>query len=203
MAAATVLLSPYIPLLFMGEEYGETAPFLYHVSHSDPELQEAVRRGRKEEFTGFRDQGEPPDPQHESTFLASKLNHGLLSDETHAAMHRWYSELIRLRTSLPALRSLSKDRTVAECQEESESLIVRRLSAGDQVVMILHFGHDDRELQVYLPAGEWSVILDSEDTRWGGAGSRPAHQPCRSPGGCVAVPVRARACLVLLNVMTV
>jgi maltooligosyltrehalose trehalohydrolase len=197
LAAATVLLSPYIPLLFMGEEYGETAPFLYFVSHSDPELQEAVRSGRKEEFAGFLDQGEPPDPQDESTFLVSKLNHGLLTDRAHAALYRWYSELIRLRNSLPALRSLSKDRTVVECQDESESLIIRRLSPGDQVVILLHFGDQDRELQVYLPGGDWSVILDSEDVEWGGAGGRPAHRPFRSTGGCLPVPVAARACVVL------
>jgi maltooligosyltrehalose trehalohydrolase len=202
MAAATVLLSPYIPLLFMGEEYGETAPFLYHVSHSDPELQEAVRSGRKEEFAAFGDQGEPPDPQDERTFLASKLNHGLLAEGVHAAMYRWYSELIRLRTSLPALRCLSKDRTVVECNDETESLIIRRLSPGEQVVIILHFGYRDRELQVYVPMGTWSVILDSEDAEWGGAGGTPRHQPFRSPGGCLTVLVAARACVMLAGAMS-
>ena len=69
LAAGLVLLSPYIPLLFMGEEYGETAPFLYFVSHGDPALVEAVRRGRREEFARFTWKGEVPDPQAEETFL--------------------------------------------------------------------------------------------------------------------------------------
>src|SRR5262249_23569043 len=63
LAAGLVLLSPYVPLLFMGEEYGETSPFLYFVSHGDPALIDAVRRGRREEFKKFAWQGEPPDPQ--------------------------------------------------------------------------------------------------------------------------------------------
>src|SRR5436853_3841728 len=75
LAAAVVLLSPFLPLLFMGEEYGETAPFQYFVSHSDPALIEAVRRGRKSEFAAFGWSAEPPDPQDEGTFARSRLNH--------------------------------------------------------------------------------------------------------------------------------
>ncbi len=52
LAAGVVLTSPFVPLLFMGEEYGETAPFQYFVSHGDPDLVEAVRQGRREEFAG-------------------------------------------------------------------------------------------------------------------------------------------------------
>ena len=63
LAAALLLLAPYVPMLFMGEEYGERAPFLYFVSHSDPDLVEAVRTGRREEFASFGWAGEVPDPQ--------------------------------------------------------------------------------------------------------------------------------------------
>ncbi len=69
-----VLLSPYIPLIFMGEEYGETAPFLFFISHSDPELIKAVRQGRKDEFKTFNWKDEPPDPQDIETFMRSKLD---------------------------------------------------------------------------------------------------------------------------------
>lgn len=63
LAAGIVILSPYIPLLFMGEEYGETSPFQYFVSHSDENLIESVRKGRKEEFSSFEWSEEIPDPQ--------------------------------------------------------------------------------------------------------------------------------------------
>lgn len=68
LAAGVVILSPFIPLLFMGEEYGEKSPFQYFVSHSDEDLIEAVRNGRREEFASFQWEGEIPDPQAESTF---------------------------------------------------------------------------------------------------------------------------------------
>ena len=68
LAAGVVLLAPYIPLIFMGEEYGDTAPFLYFVSHGDPALVEAVRKGRAEEFARFGWGAEIPDPQSEETF---------------------------------------------------------------------------------------------------------------------------------------
>ena len=81
LAAGMVLFSPHIPLLFMGEEYGEEGPFQYFVSHSDPELIEAVRKGRREEFAAFRWEGEIPDPQDEATFLRSKIHLDLRHDE--------------------------------------------------------------------------------------------------------------------------
>jgi maltooligosyltrehalose trehalohydrolase len=94
LAAAAVILAPHIPLLFMGEEYGETAPFLYFVSHSDADLVVAVRRGRKEEFADFAWQGEPADPQAEETFLRS--NSTRLRRKT-SGPSPFYQALLRLR----------------------------------------------------------------------------------------------------------
>jgi maltooligosyltrehalose trehalohydrolase len=73
LAAGVTLLSPGLPLLFMGEEFGDTAPFLYFVSHGDPDLIEAVRRGRQEEFAAFGWPEAPPDPQAEETFMHCKI----------------------------------------------------------------------------------------------------------------------------------
>jgi maltooligosyltrehalose trehalohydrolase len=98
MAAGAVLLSPFIPLLFMGEEYGETAPFLYFISHSDPELVEAVRRGRREEFSAFPWEGEIPDPQSERPF-AFQIKPAP-SERGHRILREFYRKLIRLRNQL-------------------------------------------------------------------------------------------------------
>ena len=78
LLAGAVFISPYLPMLFMGEEWGETHPFLYFVSHTDPDLAEAVRKGRKAEFAAFHTQGEAPDPMAEETFQNSKLQWPLL-----------------------------------------------------------------------------------------------------------------------------
>ena len=69
-----LLLSPYLPLLFMGEEYGEENPFPFFCSFGDPALVEAVREGRKKEFDAFTWQGEVPDPQGEETFASARLS---------------------------------------------------------------------------------------------------------------------------------
>src|SRR6267142_5673117 len=97
LSAGVVVLSPYLPLLFMGEEYGETAPFLYFTSHYDPILGEAVRQGRRAEFSAFSWDGDPPDPQAKSSFLRSKLDHNLRDRQPHRALWGFYRELIRLR----------------------------------------------------------------------------------------------------------
>ena len=75
LAAGVTLLSPFVPLLFMGEEYGEKRPFQYFTSHGDAALIEAVRRGRRAEFAQFGWGDEVADPQDEATFAASVLDH--------------------------------------------------------------------------------------------------------------------------------
>jgi maltooligosyltrehalose trehalohydrolase len=171
LASSCVLLSPFVPLLFMGDEYGETAPFQYFISHSDPGLVEAVRRGRKEEFVGFKWQGEPPDPQDEKTFERAKLNHSLKHERRHQTLLAFTKELIRLRTTLPALRCLSKDKMDVVSFEDDCVLAVRRWSGSNEVIGVFNF--NDRKAHQFrnLPCGVWHKRLDSSDTRWIGNGT--------------------------------
>src|SRR6476646_6683905 len=104
LAAALVLLSPYIPLLFMGEEYGETAPFLYFIEHGDAELVEAVRAGRRREFAKLGKSEEQIDPQAEETFTRSRLAWARRYDGSGERMLRLYTDLLALRREEPALR---------------------------------------------------------------------------------------------------
>jgi len=172
LAAGAVLLSPFIPLLFMGEEYGETAPFQYFVSHWDPNLIEAVRHGRQEEFAGFAWEGEPPDPQGEETFQRSKLNRELRHEGKHRALYEFYRELIRLRQEQPVLAQLSNDNLAASSFEGHQVLLVRRWAGEDEACVIFHFGASPVTLALPLPAGRWRKVLDSSAERWYGAGSR-------------------------------
>ena len=103
--AALVLLSPALPLLFMGEEYGETRPFLYFTSHGDPDLVRAVREGRKKEFAAFGWTGEVPDPQDPRTFEASRLTTdpaALFPESREGRILGFYKKLFRLRKSHPS-----------------------------------------------------------------------------------------------------
>ena len=172
LAAGALLLSPFIPLLFMGEEYGETAPFPYFISHTDPELVEAVRQGRKEEFAAFQQEGEPPDPQSESTFQSAKLNHQLRSQGQHKALQELYRELIRLRREVPALAHLSKDNLEAVGYESPKALFLRRWCPQGQVAAVFNFGREPAWVAVPLPPGQWHRLMDSAEEKWRGPGSR-------------------------------
>ncbi len=189
LAAGVALLSPFIPLLFMGEEYGEEAPFPYFVSHGDPDLIEAVRKGRKEEFSQFNWSEEPPDPASEATFLAAKINRKQrLGDDRHGAMYRFYRELIRLRKTVLALRLLKKENLEVEGLEEKNALIVRRWVESDRIVAVYHFGDQERDIEFPLAPGPWRKLLDSADERWGGPGS---PVPARiDPQGAVKARLR-------------
>jgi maltooligosyltrehalose trehalohydrolase len=172
LAAGGVLLSPYVPLLFMGEEYGETAPFFYFVSHSDENLVEAVREGRKEEFAAFQwAGGEIPDPQDEATYNRSRINHRLGDEGHHKTLLAFYRELILLRKDHPVLSRLSKEDMEVTAFENEKVLFLRRWRGMSQTAAFFHFGSAPVSLTHSLPPGRWDRLVDSSDRRWGGAGS--------------------------------
>ena len=171
LAAGLLLLTPNIPLLFMGEEYGETAPFQYFMSHTDADLVEAVRAGRRKEFASFGWQEEPPDPQDEATFEVCKLDLSLRDHGQHQVLLAFYRELLRLRHQLPALAELRKDRLETQSFETSKSLYVRRWSDTEEVAFVFNFSDAPATLTVPLSPGHWSTLLDAADDRWSGKGS--------------------------------
>jgi len=152
LAAGTVLLSPYIPLLFMGEEYAETAPFQYFVSHGDPALIEAVREGRKKEFAEFGWVGDIPDPQSEATFLGCKLNWNLYTEGQHRVLWNFYQELLRLRRDVPPLANLVKDATEVTPFTDQKVLLVRRWDASGQVLIVHSFDRIRASVNLPVPA---------------------------------------------------
>jgi len=176
LAAGAILLSPFVPLVFMGEEYGETAPFPYFVSHSEPALIEAVRRGRREEFATFQWQSELYNPQDETTFLAAKINHKLREEGQHQTLLGLYKELVRLRKATPALACLSKDRMEVLGYEKERIIFIRRWDENNEAIVAFNF--NDRQSSVVLPfpSGLWHRRLDSAEERWQGKGSIAPEQ---------------------------
>ena len=171
LAAACVLLSPYVPLLFMGEEYGRRPP----VSSLCEPLRPRPSGGCSQRTQGgvreFSREGEPRDPQDHATFLDSKLGHYMVKAESQSEMQEWYAKLIRLRRTHPALRPLSKTSTIVECDEECETITVFRFPvtpADQQAIFIFHFGKTKRKIGINLGPGEWSVVLDSGNLNAGG-----------------------------------
>ena len=169
LAAAAVLLSPHVPMLFMGEEYAELAPFQYFVSHSDGDLVEAVRRGRQQEFSACGFQENAPDPQAEETFMRCKLNHALRSQGQHAVLLEFYRELLRLRREVRVLAALSRHDMEVTTDKENV-LLVRRWFEGDETILVLSFSDRAATLRLPEPASSWKKLLDSADKIWGGPG---------------------------------
>jgi maltooligosyltrehalose trehalohydrolase len=171
LSAGVLVLSPYLPLLFMGEEYGETAPFLYFTSHHDPALAEDVRAGRRAEFSAFCGNGDPPDPQAESSFLQSRLDHGLREGGRHRVLWNFYRELIRFRKASPGLRQPEKATCEVGICGSEKCLFMRRWWEREEVFALFNFGDRSANLCDQVPAGEWRKQLDSADTKWLGPGT--------------------------------
>jgi len=160
LAAGAVLLSPYIPLLFMGEEYAETNPFLYFVSHGDENLIAAVREGRKKEFAAFGWEAEPPDPQGEETFERSRLDWAKPGLTANAQMLAFYKALISLRKAEPSLGTVSRDNLVVRALPENKTISLFRRRGRSSTFTIFNFG--TRAAARALPPGKWSLIFDSQ-----------------------------------------
>ncbi|MBI2534195.1 MAG: malto-oligosyltrehalose trehalohydrolase [Deltaproteobacteria bacterium] len=171
LAASTVILSPFIPLLFMGEQYSEVAPFQYFISHSDPQLVDAVRNGRRHEFSAFSWQGEPPDPQDEATFMRAKLSHQLKREGKFRALWEFYRELLLLRKNLKPLAELSKEQCEVLGFDNQRVLLLRRWSGSEVVMTIFNFNEETVSLVVPMARGRWRKMLDSSEARWQGLGS--------------------------------
>ena len=169
LMAGAVFVSPYIPMLFMGEEWGETDPFNYFVSHSEPELVEAVRRGRKEEFAAFHSEGEVPDPESDETYERAKLQWTLLEQKSHQLLLRYYQTLIALRQQLPALARLERRQLDVKADEETETLVLHRWHEDQHVLCLMNFSDQPQSIPV-PEAGEtgaaWHKLLDSADSVW-------------------------------------
>jgi maltooligosyltrehalose trehalohydrolase len=168
LMAAAVIVSPYLPMLFMGEEYGELHPFQYFVSHTDKELAEAVRKGRKAEFAAFHAEGEAPDPVSEETFNQSKLQWDLLNDEPHKTMFHYYQALIDLRKHELSLKHLERQHLDAQANESENTLLLRRWYEDEHVLCLMNFSKEQQQMQLPLDGNEWMKIFDSAEPRWKG-----------------------------------
>jgi maltooligosyltrehalose trehalohydrolase len=181
LAAAAVLLSPYIPMLFMGEEYGEPAPFQYFVSHQEAAMIEAVRKGRKEELARFQWTRKLHDQQDERTFARSKLNWQLQNSGKHKIIRGFYEKLFELRGKIPALRELIKSNQEVSAFAQRNVLMVRRWSGESQAIAAFHFGDGAVNVDVGAPKGRWRRMLDSGD-EMNGAVDRRASGDLDSSG---------------------
>ncbi len=180
LIAGVVILSPYVPILFMGEEYGETAPFLYFVSHSDENLIEGVRQGRKKEFGAFNWTDAPPDPQSEDTFIMSRIDRKKSLAGNNKILLSFYKKLIKLKKEMTPLLNLDKNNLEVLADEEDKILSMRRWQGAKQIFAIFNFNKKDIIITQPVPDANWEKILDSSGNEWNGPGSLLPE--CPGPG---------------------
>ena len=168
LAAGIVLFSPYIPMLFMGQEYGEDAPFLYFVSHNDPSLVSAVREGRKSQFDTSESQARIPDPQAIETFLDSKIKWEDRNCDRHKILLEFYTELIRMRKEIPALYTLNNKNLQIHVIAKKRLLILHRRHYKSHVICFVNFEHEECNFTPDMPEGIWSRLIDSSEEKWAG-----------------------------------
>jgi len=169
LIAGATLTAPNIPMLFMGEEYGERNPFYYFVSHLDPKLNKLVREGRKNEFKAFYpDASESPNPDSPETFQASKLSWDIENDVEKKTMQAFYRELIKLRKNHTVLNALDKDNL--QIANNEKLFVLERWKQQQRVLVIMNFDSKNRPFSAHIKHS-FVKILDSEEKKWNGSGN--------------------------------
>lgn len=169
LAAGILMISPFTPMLFMGEEFAETRNFQYFVNHGDPDLVKAVQEGRKSEFEYFlqKEGGDFPDPQSKQTFLNSKLTWEFSDDTAKTQIFELYKHLIRLRKK-GAFKILAETNFQVETNEQDHFLKVIAESSSQS--FYAHFNFSEKPQRVSLPKRNqrWKKLVASCDKAWGG-----------------------------------
>jgi maltooligosyltrehalose trehalohydrolase len=200
LAAALVLLSPYIPLLFMGEEYGETAPFLYFIEHGDAALVESVREGRRREYTALGTAAAAQvDPQAEETFMRAKLDWEKRDSSAGALLLSLYADLLTLRREEPTLKpgaSVIHVQGSADWCTQLRSMPLK----GDVFDSVLPqrdiwcaFNLCGRPQELPVPADApwaWRLRLSTDEPGYGGEGLTTAIVPAAEPTSAADAPKR-------------
>jgi maltooligosyltrehalose trehalohydrolase len=187
VAASLLLCAPNVPMLFMGQEWGELAPFLYFTSHTDEALGQAVREGRRAEYASYaKEEGETisalggfADPQDPATFEQSKIDWSRPDETPHREVFRFYRELIAIRKQHPALSDCDKRRTQASFDEDGRWLAIERGGAGRPGALLLcNLSPEAQAVRLPAPLGAtWRLALWSGARQYGGARQSVAPPP--------------------------
>jgi len=173
LIAAVILTSPFVPLLFMGEEWGTGTPFPYFVDFSNEELRAAIVKGRKEEFAQFQTQGRPPIPHKPETFLSAQLKWKERREGQHGILFRFYKKLIGLRKTEPPLMNYERSAVEVFCEEEKGILILDRSFKEQHVYCLFNFSKEKRTLRLKEETVSKRLLLASSDLNWKGKYDMP------------------------------
>lgn len=194
LAAALVLLAPSTPLVFMGEERGETKPFPYFVDHGDAALLTAVHEGRARELAGFGWSAEPLDPTIPETFERARLAAAPETSGAQEKLRRLYRTLIAQRSRMRARAPLGPPRIEAWRVDDGPLTGLRHHHVGGQTVVVFHLGDAPGGGAFPLAPGPWRKRLDTAEGAWHGNGSE-VPDTFVSQGACPHPPM-PRSCVI-------
>ena len=157
LAAALVLTAPFVPMIFQGEEFAATSPFLYFADHDDPDLARAVSEGRRREHASDGEWDSIPDPESQDTFERSKLNWAERESAPHAEMLAWYRSLIHLRRSESSLCDGRLDGMQVRFDEVARWLVMERGS------LRMLFNFSDKPVRLTVPEQSVVVLCSERD----------------------------------------
>jgi maltooligosyltrehalose trehalohydrolase len=187
VAAALFLTAPNLPLFFMGQEWGESAPFLYFTSHTDEDLARNVREGRQQEYASFLEAEEIgsssmsegfADPQAPETFQRSKLNWSCLEDAPHSEVLSFYRDMLALRREHLSLSNCDKRLTRVQYDESERWIAVERgHESGEAALLVCNLSADARNIQLKVGPGRWRLVLWSSDALYGGEPENASPPP--------------------------
>jgi maltooligosyltrehalose trehalohydrolase len=167
VGAALVLTGPFVPMLFQGEAWGATSPFLYFTDHQDPDLAAAVREGRRREFAAFGwDPESVPDPQDPATFERSRLDWSEVARAPHAELWAWHRDLIALRRGHPAFADDRLEEVEVRCDEAERWLVVLRPG----LVIACNLGPEERRVGCAEALGARLLLASEPGSRIDGGG---------------------------------
>ena len=174
LGAGVILISPFVPMLFMGEEFAEENPFQYFISHGDPDLVKAVQQGRKREFEYFNSQNKDDfsDPQARETFNDSKLDWKFKAVPAKNTMFKYYKYLIRLKKD-GAFDAFRNKEIKTEVYEEKKILQVSS-ETDDKLMAIFNFSNENEEVLLPEVTKNWELVLASADKKWDGTYDFPS-----------------------------
>jgi maltooligosyltrehalose trehalohydrolase len=177
LAAAAVLTSPYVPLLFMGEETAAETPFYFFSDYSGKELIEKMTFSRKEEFKSFQWEGDFVDSQLIETFQQSKLNWDFSADNKRLHLFSFYKELIQLRKKHSTFQNRTRGSLNILINNEQTLLIVERRSEdfSSYISIIMNFSKKSAE-SIWPEEEKGRLLLDSTSLSWLGPGSNAPNE---------------------------
>lgn len=158
IAALILLCSPNIPLIFMGEEWNASSPFLFFTSFENKELIEVVREGYRRDFHLEEKDFQKLDPQRLESFEKSKLRWDEIKNSEHFSIYQFYKDLIHLRKEYPCLSNCRKDLTHVFFNDQEEWLIMHRTDPlGSQALLTVNFSGTSKKVPINFPKGTWQL----------------------------------------------